>query len=222
MAATKKEKELATVSSMAENKKRFRLTLTEECLATQSGNPDVAREHYAKKSALTEEEFNQLFPPAGIEVLEEGVPRSEMTIFPRDDEGRPLIWNYQIKGFFKEACKMLRLRKEKDTISHSIANYAKRIDGLIFIGEKSMPFIFEGETSVIQRPLRAMTMKGERVALSTSEVVPAGAYVDIEVICLDDSLWPWVYEMLDYGQFHGLLQWRNAGKGSFVWELLED
>lgn len=27
-----------------------------------------------------------------------------------------------------------------------------------------------------------------------------------------------VKEWLEYGQFHGMLQWRNSGKGRFVWE----
>ena len=117
---------------------------------------------------------------------------------------------------------MLRLRKDKDTISSQTSNYTGRIDGLVFVAERSTPFIFDGETTIMQRPLRARTAQGERVALATSEVVPAGAYVDLTVVCLDDTLWPWIYELLDYGQFHGLLQWRNSGKGTFVWELLEE
>lgn len=31
-----------------------------------------------------------------------------------------------------------------------------------------------------------------------------------------------VREWLDYGQLRGLFQWRNSGKGRFVWEEVED
>ena len=51
-----------------------------------------------------------------------------MTIFPRDN-GVPIYWDYQIKGFFKDACGMLR--KVTGSKSSKIKAYKKEIDGLI-------------------------------------------------------------------------------------------
>lgn len=31
-----------------------------------------------------------------------------MTVFPRDKDGTPFIWDYQMKGMFKDACGGLR------------------------------------------------------------------------------------------------------------------
>ena len=30
------------------------------------------------------------------------------------------------------------------------------------------------------------------------------------------------YELLDYGAMRGIGQWRNSGKGRFVWEEIKD
>ena len=69
-----------------------------------------------------------------------------------------------------------------------------------------------------QRPLRASTAQGERIALASSETVPAGAECEFTIVCLVDNDIDLVKEWLEYGQFHGMLQWRNSGKGRFVWE----
>jgi hypothetical protein len=39
---------------------------------------------------------------------------------------------------------------------------------------------------------------------------------------LDPKDKPLVEEWLDYGKFNGLGQWRNSGKGAFVWDELDD
>ena len=77
------------------------------------------------------------------------------------------------------------------------------------------------EISYCQRPLRAQTAQGERVALAISEEVPAGSVLEFEVKCYDDNHIPAVLEWLDYGQDRGLGQWRNSGKGRYTYELKE-
>ncbi len=72
-----------------------------------------------------------------------------------------------------------------------------------------------------QRPLRASTMQGERVSIAVSEEVQATAWCEFVVYLLDPSDWPTVQEWLDYGKYNGLGQWRNSGKGAFVWEVVE-
>ena len=82
--------------------------------------------------------------------------------------------------------------------------------------------MFDGEISTCQRPLRAQTAQGERVALAMSEEVPAGATMDITIKVLDKALLPAIREWLDYGELRGLGQWRNSGKGRFTWEEITD
>ena len=72
-----------------------------------------------------------------------------------------------------------------------------------------------------QRPLRAQTMQGERVALASSETIPAGSYVIFEIAMLLDSHEKAVIEALNYGTLRGFGQWRNSGKGRFHYEILE-
>ena len=78
-----------------------------------------------------------------------------------------------------------------------------------------------GDISICQRPLRAQTAQGERVALSSSEEAPAGTTMEFTVLCLDEGHEKAVREWLDYGALRGIGQWRNSSKGRFQWEEIE-
>ena len=60
-------------------------------------------------------------------------------------------------------------------------------------------------------------MQGPRVAIADSDSIEKGSWIEFDVVMLDDVDWPLVSEWLDYGKFNGLGQWRNSGKGAFVW-----
>ena len=75
-----------------------------------------------------------------------------------------------------------------------------------------------GEIGICERPLRAQTMQGERVALAKSESVPAGTTFAITVTMLNPDLEDVVREWLDYGALRGIGQWRNSGMGRIKWE----
>lgn len=132
-----------------------------------------------------------------------------MTVFPRDDDGTPIFWNYQWRGFFKEACSMLR--KDSDKLSSLITAFKKEVDGRIFIKERKIPIKFEGEIGDCHRTLRATTAKGDRVAISHSESIPAGAMCEFIVGVMDEKMLDIVKEWLEYGSLHGMGQWRSSG-----------
>ena len=69
-----------------------------------------------------------------------------------------------------------------------------------------------------ERPLRASSASGERVALAASETVPAGTVIEFSVLVMNPKDAETVREWLDYGHLRGLFQWRNSGKGRFEWE----
>ncbi len=237
---------------------KVRLTLTEEMLGTASSDPEIHDRFIASKApdALTrEEEVTAL----GIDEVTE----RSMTVFSRDEEGYPVLWDYQVKGFFKDACGMLA--RAKGTKSSTLTAYKKIIDGLVFVFPRHIQIQLPegGRIGECQRPLRAQTAQGERVALANSETVPIGSIIEFEIkywetkgkkpskgvkvgkdIGKEDeilenatkdgdamaketkrsakvknpSLGELIEEWLDYGEYRGLGQWRNSGKGRFSWE----
>lgn len=194
---------------------KVKVTFTEELLGTSSNNPEIHDEYIASKApdALSREE-----EVAALGVGE--VVEKSMTVFPRDDNMTPFIWDYQIKGFFKDSCAVLK--KVTGTESSKIKAFKKEIDGLIFVFDRKIPIMNYSAVGECQRPLRAQTMQGERVALAHSETVPAGSYIVFTVSCLKDDLMKAVKEWLEYGRLRGLGQWRNSGKGRFNFEILEE
>ena len=197
-----------------------RLTFIDEILGTASSDPEIHRSYIASKGpdAVTiEEELETLTVD---EVTEKG-----MTIFSKDADGTPLLWNYQIRGFFKSACSALRAIK--GTKSSKLKAYKKQIDLRIFVfadeankAERKIRIKTKGEIGSCQRPLRAQTMQGERVTLANSESIPAGSSVEFDIVLLEPEDREMVEEWLDYGQLNGIGQWRNSGKGAFTWEYV--
>lgn len=203
---------------------KVRITFTEEILGTASGDPKLHEEFVASKAPNAQSMEEEV---AALGVDE--VVRNGMTVFPRDDQGRPFLWDYQVKGFFKDACSMLSRCGGKDSNgkksevneSSKIKAYKKIIDGLIFVNPRRIPFIFDGQVGSCQRPLRAQTAQGERIAIANSETVPAGASIDVEIVLLNSEYEAAVIEWLDYGALRGIGCWRNASKGRFEYQLLD-
>lgn len=193
---------------------KVKLTFTEPILGTSPANPEIYREFIGSKSpdaATVEEEVSALGADA--------VAEKAMTVFPRLEDGTPFLYDYQIKGFFKDTCG--GLRKVKGTASEKIKAYKKEIDKLIFPEPWVIPLEFDGPVGECQRPLRAQTAQGERISLAMSEEIPAGATCEFRVVCLCDDHEKAVREWLDYGRFSGIGQWRNSGKGRFTWEEIQ-
>ena len=192
---------------------RVRLTLIEPLLGTASANPDIHREFIASKNPDAGSIEDEVATIGADAVADKG-----MTVFARMDDGRPMVWDYQIKGFFKDAAGMLR--RVKSSKSSKLKAYKKIIDGLIFVEERRIPIEFDGELDNCQRPLRAQTAQGERVALAESEMAPAGSTLTFTITTLEDGLMPAIEEWLRYGRLRGLGQWRNSGMGRFEFEAL--
>lgn len=188
-----------------------KLTFLEEVLGTASADPEIYAT-YVSSNAPDAASLEQEIEAIGVDgVIEKGT-----TVFPVDEDGNPIFWDYQIKGFFKDACGMLS--RVKTTQSSKIRAYKKVIDGLIFVSPRKIKIHLAGEIESCQRPLRAQTAQGERVALANSEAIPAGSSIEFDITMLDEAHEKQVREWLDYGQLRGLGQWRNSGKGRFSWE----
>lgn len=197
---------------------RVRLTLTEEALGTASGNPEIHHDYIASKAPDEEKAKEEV-----AAVTLDDVEKKAMTVFPRNGEGWPCLYDYQMKGFFKDACKMLR--KVPGSKSSKVKAYKQDIDGSIFVAERMIPLVLPDgsmpEVGRCERPLRASTPQGDRVALAASETVPAGCTLELTIECLRPGMFPWIHEMLDYGALRGICQWRNSGKGRFSYEVVK-
>lgn len=189
---------------------KARLTFIEELLGTASNNPDLHGEFIASKApdARTVEEEIEIIGAAAY-------AEKQMTVFPRTEDGIPFLFDYQIKGFFKDSC--AALRKVPGSAASKIKAFKKEIDGLIFVAPRMLILNMPGELTECQRSLRAATPKGEITAIACSEAAPAGTTVDIEIECFTKDLYDLVKELLDYGIYRGIGQWRNSGKGRFTW-----
>lgn len=188
-----------------------KITFIEPILGTCPANKEIYRDFIGSKApdaGTIEDEVEAL----GVDAVAE----KGMTVFPRDENGVPFLYDYQIKGFFKDTCG--GLRKVKGTESSKIKAYKKEIDRLIFPEPRCIPILFDGEMGICQRPLRAQTMQGERVSLAMSEEIPEGASITFSIVCLSADHEKAVREWLDYGKYSGIGQWRNSGKGRFTWE----
>lgn len=201
---------------------KVRVILNEEMLGMSPANKDIYREFIASKSpdATTMEEEVEAI---GVDAVEE----KGITVFPRDEDGDPFLWDYQIKGFFKDSMQMLikagKAGYEGGKHCAQLKAYKKLIDGNLFIYPRKIKIkIPEGEQmGYCSRSLRAQTMQGERTSVAKSETVPAGSQMEFEVVLLGSTLEKPVKECLNYGEYRGLGQWRNSGKGVFSWEEIK-
>lgn len=191
-----------------------RIEYTDELLGTASANPEIHSEFIASMAPDAPSRKEEV-AALGAEAVE----TKALTVFPRGDDGSPFLWDYQIKGFFKDACGSLR--RVSQSRSAKLKAYKKAIDGTLFVQPRKVPLTLPEGAGVgrCERPLRASTAQGERIALAASETVPAGTVQEFDVVLLDPSLEGVVTEWLDYGKMRGIGQWRNSGKGTFGYEV---
>ena len=194
---------------------KVRLTLTEEMLGTATANEQIYTD-YIGSNAPDAPSLAEEVEALGADAVEE----KAMTVFPKDSDGCPIMWDYQVKGFFKDTCGALK--RVSGTRSEKLKAFKKEIDGLIFPEPRKIRINVNGEIGNCQRPLRAQTAQGERIALANSETVPAGSTIEFKVVLLKDDHEKLLKEWLDYGRYKGIGQWRNSGKGRFEVEYLDD
>lgn len=196
---------------------KVKITFTEECLGTKAADPEVFNTYIASKAPDDDKRKEE-------QETAEHCQLTGTTIFHREEE-RLFIYDYQIKGFFKDAC--ASLRQADGTLSAHLRGYKTKIDGLIFIKPRKLFITLVGDLGNCQRPLLASTPEGPRVALANSEAVQPGSTIEFDIHTLAKTFGKGdekvvvaelIQEWLDYGQLRGLGAWRNSGKGRFGWQ----
>lgn len=184
---------------------------------------DVASEYIASKVAdrISEAGGEPALNGAGLAVDEEQALTDELergtTVFFKDDNGAPIFFDYQIKGFLKEAAQVFNGKL------NGVKNLRSKVDNLVFVAPRTIAIDMAGGSITFnERPLRAQTAKGPRVALARSEQAPAGSKIEFELRVYPGEISETILDgLLAYGYDKGIGQWRNGGNGRFTYELVK-
>ena len=140
------------------------------------------------------------------------------TGFHRDAQGRPLLLDYVVKGFLKESWQAMRQVPGSEAAKLKAGK--SKIDGLVFIEPRHIVLHVPGSMKerINERPLRAETPRGPRVALAASEELPIGTWCDVRLTVLAPQVITkeLLEELFAYGRWLGLGQWRSGGHGKFT------
>lgn len=167
---------------------KVKLTFTEPLLGSQPGNKDVHSEFIA--SRVTQFKGEPAKTPADSAEETEAInPEEEIekatTIFAGDEHGL-LLWDYQLRGFIKEG---IQIFIELGECKLSMWNYKRSVDQFVFVRPRRIYLLNAKGDNILkadeynERPLRASTMKGDRIALARSQMLPIGTQCEVEFEC---------------------------------------
>ena len=77
---------------------KVRLTFTEEILGTASNSPTIHDDYIASNAPDAKSREEEIAAIGVAEYVEKS-----MTVFPQLEDGTPFLYDYQVKGFFKDA-----------------------------------------------------------------------------------------------------------------------
>jgi hypothetical protein len=172
---------------------------------------EVASEYIAARH----EEISGILPDDEARSLPQELERGT-TVFHKDEQGMPVFWDYQIKGFIKEAAKTFNGL-------NGVKALRSKVSSLVFVTPRRILLNAPGGLQSItycERPLRGETAQGPRVALARSEQLPEGTWFEIVLEVIDGPIDREILaELFDYGKYNGLGQWRSGSKGRFTFEM---
>jgi len=192
--------------------------LIEPILGTVPKNPDIYKTYIASKKDskgelliphedMIEDETSTVPNPDDIE-------KNGWTGFHTDDKGC-FLYNYAILGFLKEAGNILKEQL-------GIKNLKSKIDQYVFVEPRRI-YLKEKPDGWLERPLRGLTMQGPRVTLVRSDYISEGTKFTarIRVLKNKEIKEHVIQEILSYGEYRGLGQFRNGSYGRFKFEMSE-
>lgn len=131
------------------------------------------------------------------------------------DKKSPFLRPHQVKGFFKEAARRLKEHGNLKQLRDKVTAY-------LFVEDTTggkrirLPKPDGGKYDVAERPIRCQTPQGERTAIARSEFVEEGTKLSFNVVLLNGVISKELLkELLAYGKYQGLGQWRSGGLGQF-------
>ena len=200
----------------------YRLTGISPLLGSQPADKEIRKNYIASKHPNADAE-NELLPEENL---------GGVTVFLRD-EGSVCLMAYVINGYLKEAIAAMGIENGVKMPASKVDKYVFNLNvcGQNHSGLEVLKLIRDGEPisapdRTLERPLRAMTMQGPRIALSSSELVDLPWQIDVKITLLENAAtkqskaltWDVIEDALKYGRLRGIGQWRNGGYGRFTFE----
>lgn len=181
-------------------KREIKIELITDLLGTVPKSKEIYTDFIATKNpnGVNSEEFQTI----------EEIESKGWTGFHSDENGL-FVYDYFIKGFFKNAGNVL-----KDIVK--IKALRSKITDYVFVFPRKI-YIKKEVDGVLERPLRAQTMQGPRVSLAKSDFIKAGNTITFTVGLLPhkEITWDVIDELMEYGELQGLGQNRGGGYGRF-------
>lgn len=222
---------------------KIRIKLIEPMLGTVPTDPDVYTNHIVGKTrkVLAQKNLDPEMRKQAEEMLDikereeiETLPESDekgFTSFHRDEvTGELFLYDYMIRGFLKAAAGALKDKlkvktgkiKDGQEVESDLTNYKGRIDSFVFAYPRRILLGKKEADGVLERPLRAETKQGPRVCLAKSDLIAAGTEFEFTVKVLSQMKMSEknLRELLRYGMYKGLGQFRNGSYGRFVFKMM--
>lgn len=210
---------------------KLRIEFTEPVFGTQP-QKDVATEQTQKKAreqGIPVEDELETLP----EMLEKGT-----TVFFRRN-GVPVCYDYQFKGFLKASAQVQNgidgVKALRSKVNNTVFVFPRRFTLSVpsDITREFMEDICPGRLVIpseseqgagiqwlCERSIRILDQRGERTALARSEIIPPGTWAEFELSVVRSIITEKILrELLNYGQYCGIGQWRNASNGRFTYTL---
>lgn len=200
--------------------------LLEPMLGTAPADPDIYKSFIATKKAKADKLAGK-----EAEAVTEVISKEELALLPVLDDSNKgvtvfrrnktglILMDFMARGFLKESA----------TAISGTWGVNSKIDKWIHVQERQIPLLRNGvqiekPDDIFERPLRAMTMQGPRVALAASEIIKPPVEFSFHMLLLplglDDKKGKLSFEeilsWLEYGILNGFGQWRSGGYGRFV------
>lgn len=211
-----------------QEKRVYKLTGISPILGSQPADTEIRRTYVEDKIRKAEDRQDRSDEAENLDPTQDQIDRKATIFACRAEDGALMLWDYQVKGALKAAAEAIQKQL-------GILQGAAKITKYLHIFPRNIPLedadgqvITQPEPLMFERPLRAMTMQGPRVALSSSQKVELPWSITFEAILIKNEstpkskaiTWEAVESFLDYGQFSGIGQWHNGGWGRFTWERL--
>lgn len=197
-----------------------KVTVFEDLLGGANKDPNFHLKHIASGAVDGDKITEEMDALTTAETI-----KNATTGFSRNAAGIPIIWDYQVRGFFKEAM-AAAIEVETQAVmvgSTAMTKWSARrfVDNFLSVSPRQIPLVAV-EPVLCARPLRAANYKQDIQAIASSEVVAAGVTFEITIATMSSDLLQFAKAALNYGSHKGLGQWRNSGKGRFIWELISE
>lgn len=201
----------------------FEAELTEHFLGTVPKDKDIYTNFIASKIEKlegTDDEKKKILTAEEIETVEEELLEKGWSGFHRDDDGI-FFYNYMVLGNIKNNIQLLN---NNGSIT-KVTSYKKACDTCLKVFPRRIRFkrnraILKTPDASMERPIRAMTAKGERTFISKADLVEKGASFNfqVQIIKNNNNLTPeTLMKAIKLGEIYGLGQWRGSGNyGSYT------